>query len=186
MGHTEKTHLTKYRTHDAALHAGRMGKVLMAIDEGTIQQYVGKSIDELDENVVMDQHPTSTELDTEPTNISSDTLPNPEESIRPQIIGHKRKLFESDEEGEEETDHRGNTPGRRRSYSKRRPHKKKRMSIGLKEALKTELADNIKCPSTERVLQAIAALEEEFPEIVEHSPKKIKALISNWNRKKNN
>lgn len=46
--------MIKYRTHDPALHAGRMGKIVVAIDDGTIDQYTGKSVEEIDSTVVED------------------------------------------------------------------------------------------------------------------------------------
>lgn len=165
----------------------------MAIDDGTIHQYSGKSIDDIDGSVVIENEetdPTET-IDPPQENRAGDvTMPSTVieqpststirlkttrsarqnvEELTP-LKKTKRVLVldsESDLEDEEsEVKRRGNTPGRKRSFAKRKTHKKIKMSEDLKDALKMQLADEIKdknCPSTASVLQAIGALEKQFP-----------------------
>lgn len=196
MGHTEKTHLTKYRTHYPALHAGRMGKILMAIDEGTISQYAGKTVDEIDDSVVDEElsenkvvEPVQQTMTDQPSTSTFTQLGDrdTEQERTPVKRVPREKLFDSDTDQEEPEEMQGNTPGRKRAFAKRKPHKKTKISEKLKEALKTQLEEEIKekkCPSTTRVLQAMEALEDRFPEIINSSPKKIKVLVSNWSRQK--
>ncbi|KAF6214898.1 hypothetical protein GE061_009643 [Apolygus lucorum] len=54
MGHTEKTHLLHYRKDDPALHAGRASKILIALDDGTIDSLKGKSLDQITNEVIPD------------------------------------------------------------------------------------------------------------------------------------
>lgn len=62
MGHTEKIHITKYRTNDPVLHADRISRILVSIDDGRINQYVGKPTDYLDGSVTIDKAPVSEDL----------------------------------------------------------------------------------------------------------------------------
>lgn len=48
LGHTEKTHLQHYRLPSDALHTAKLSKLLLALDEGTISKYRGKSIEDID------------------------------------------------------------------------------------------------------------------------------------------
>lgn len=219
MGHTEKTHMVHYRKHDAALHAGRVSKVLMAIDEGTIQNYMGKSLSDINEGVVLEVVPPSEDLvdididiDTlqenvevqrievqtdealpsspEPENIQQEQECTPLKKIskRGKYMDSGSKTYTPPSSEVESDSARGNTPGRKRAFSRRKAHKKTKWSLKIKEALKEQFADEItenRCPSSARILHAMQALEEQFPDILNHSPKKVKTFVWNMTRKGN-
>lgn len=215
MGHTEKTHITHYRAHDAALHAGRVSKLLMAMDDGTIDTYKGKSLEEMNVEVTVEHIPQNERLASLNVDVdgNGDLFPETEEDVPPQSqpvpllrtpspdkdhnitplqkATRKRKAPQlekssSSEDDSEATEARGNTPGRKRAFSKRKQHKNMKWSNELKAALKQQLSEEIenkKCPSTSRVLEAIGALEQQYPEIVNHSPKKVKVVVTNMFKK---
>lgn len=59
MDHTAQTHIEHYRVPSVELHTGKISKLLLALDAGTISKYRGKTIDEIDIDMSIDA------LDTE-------------------------------------------------------------------------------------------------------------------------
>lgn len=64
---------------------------------------------------------------------------------------------------------------------------KTKVSNALKEAIKNKLREEMnkkRCPTTAKIFQVMEALEDEFPDIMNNSPRKIKVLVTNWSKQK--
>lgn len=51
LGHDIKTHRHFYRLPNEAIHLAMISRLLIAMDEGNIDKFKGKSLDEIDVNV---------------------------------------------------------------------------------------------------------------------------------------
>jgi hypothetical protein len=47
MGHEVNIHESVYRLHDSTIELAKVSRLLMAVDAGKMQEYSGKSLDEI-------------------------------------------------------------------------------------------------------------------------------------------
>ncbi|XP_054708607.1 protein ECT2-like [Uloborus diversus] len=77
LGHDIKTHRKFYRLPNEAIHLAKISRLLMAVDDGTIEQFHGKSLNEINVNVEVGEDPGSKEENIDP-GYSDEDLDDPE------------------------------------------------------------------------------------------------------------
>ena len=48
MGHDIQVHREYYRLHESTLECAKVSKILAVVDKGSISEYIGKPLDEID------------------------------------------------------------------------------------------------------------------------------------------
>lgn len=98
MGHTVKTHEEHYRVHSDAVHAAKVSRILIALDQGKLGQYRGKKIEDIAVDVTMEgmvapdleTTATVTELPPQPSTSAAEVEPTKVRKCR-----QKRKVPET-------------------------------------------------------------------------------------------
>lgn len=87
LGHTTQTHLEFYRMPSDATHTARLSRVLCALDSGQIHKFSGKTIEEIDVNVLVGE-----DEEENPDNPQEQELEEGASPYPPVDCKHRRKF----------------------------------------------------------------------------------------------